>query len=839
MRPSLSDRVLKSVSLAMEKLPRWLTSHKKISWATFLVVFVVLVAGGERFKINQTMEAFFNDDDPTLVRYNWFKYVFGSDEFVLIMYAPKNGDVFSHDSLALVKKVEDELRQRAQTPGHPLSRLKRVRSLVSADYLESRADTLISRPFIGDNLPKSPVESDAIRQLALAHKDYPGSFFSRDSRYGVLMIETDFGAIVKASQKDSTQQQPEDDDFDFDAEDGVKGVIPLDEVPGLQPTQMEEYPPFVQALRDTFDEADWSKHNDTFLAGNPILMEFFDRVLLKQIGLFSGLAVVIIWLVMLVAFRSLSALAWPTVTLVVSMTALVGLIGWTGQEMTFMINIISFLLLAVSMAISIHVLSGYRFYMAKGIEPDKALDLTYYRAGVPIILAGVTTAIGLVSLVFVPIPAIRNFGMFASIGVLFTIVSNICLWPLLIAIWAPKMKTERAEQSTMLSRFLGTQLPRCRRWRWQIIVIFIAITGFFAMGLPKVYIDTNFLKMIKSGYNITEGYEIIDEHFGGTAAIEVLLDTKSPDGVKSSAFLKSVEAFEDKVMSMFPDDVPRVRSIVNVVKESYKNLGNGTEADYRIPDKDLVVAQTLVSFESADPTRRRLMVDDSWQMARVTFSVVSGGTQHYSALLDGIAQAAKTFFAESTTSAKSVEMIPTGGVALMVKLLSLISVAQLKSFSLALLVICLLLFILFGSLKFGILAVIPNIFPLLVAGGSAGWLGFPLDSDTLLVMPIAIGIAVDDTIHFLTHYKSELVDGAKPADAIKGALAKVGQAMFFTTVVLSLGFLVFVLSAYNPLSHFGILSAIAISSALLADIFLLPVLMEMFEPADQSPEVNA
>ena len=128
----------------------------------------------------------------------------------------------------------------------------------------------------------------------------------------------------------------------------------------------------------------------------------------------------------------------------------------------------------------------------------------------------------------------------------------------------------------------------------------------------------------------------------------------------------------------------------------------------------------------------------------------------------------------------------------------------------------------FRSVKGGLISIVPNLFPILAAFGMMGFLGYSLDLDTLLVAPIAIGIAVDDTIHFLTRYRMEQIAGAEPKLAVKHTFREVGQAMVFTSVILSAGFLLFTTSQHNGLSHFGFLSATAILSAVISDLFFLP-----------------
>ena len=166
---------------------------------------------------------------------------------------------------------------------------------------------------------------------------------------------------------------------------------------------------------------------------------------------------------------------------------------------------------------------------------------------------------------------------------------------------------------------------------------------------------------------------------------------------------------------------------------------------------------------------------------------------------------------------------------LMFKMTENISISQIRSFAIIICVISLLFLFLFKSFKIGLLALIPNLFPILVILGVTGLFGIPLDSDTLLVVPIAIGLAVDDTIHFLMHYQNLRNVGVSVPEALEKASREVGHAIIYTSTILSLGFLIFVVSASKPFTYFGILSSLSIFTALLADLFLLPAIILKME----------
>lgn len=331
-----------------------------------------------------------------------------------------------------------------------------------------------------------------------------------------------------------------------------------------------------------------------------------------------------------------------------------------------------------------------------------------------------------------------------------------------------------------------------------------------------------------------EAISKIDEQFGGTATAEILIDSGKIDGIKDPLILQAMDRLEQKIHQGRPDLVSNIDSLVKLAKQSYQNLTDGSDANYLIPDNPEVLAQTLFSFDSADPATRKLFVDDEWQVGRMTVQVLTQGSSEYEEFAAQTNVWIDEAFAEVRRQNPDFRTSVTGSIPLMMEMTAFISKAQLRSYVLVVCVIAVILLVIFGSFRFGMMAMVPNIFPIVFMMGITGWAGIALDTDTLLVMPLAIGIAVDDSIHFLTHYRTELLSGKNSKEAIRSSLSHVGQAMIYTSFVLALGFLVFLMSVHQGLSNFGILASIAMFSALLADILLLPAMIYLINPFKDS-----
>jgi len=853
------NRLLMGTSDGMAKIPNFTRKHRKKALLSLILLTIFFAAGIPRIKLDMSMEAFFRDDDPTLHNFNIFHHLFGSDQVLMLMFQPQDSDVFSAESLKKVKELEDDLNQQRLKADTPLNRITRVRSIYSADFLEANEEALISRKFIGaDGLPLTPADSEALRQLAMQQRDYPGQLFSRDSKLGILMIQTDYGARLKISDDaaqalvTSEDESGFEDDFSAPTEEVNSGLgLKADELPEFERVEMEEYSVFMNAFNKVLARHHWQhqlNNPDTdatqYLAvGNPWIMDLFYSVVMKEMGLISLLSILLIIVVLFFTVGSLAGTVWPTLLIVTGIIWTLGIVGWSGVAVNMMINITVFLILTVGIAASIHILSVFKQMTEAGLEEQEALTETLRKTGLPIMLAALTTMAGMLSMSAIPIAPIKAFALFASVGVFVTFWLTVLYLPTLMGIWSPIKRNAdgivtQKKRDLVLQRFLEWTYHCGINYPKTIIATFVIVSAVALMGLPKVYIDTNLMTLIKPGVGMSEAITAIDSNFGGSSNAEILIDSGRADGIKDPNLLKAMETLQEKIRAGEPELVTRVDSIVKLAKESYKNLSDGQESHYRIPDDANVLAQTLFSFESADPATRKLFVDDEWQVARMTIQVKTRGSRDYEQFNHNLQGWIDESFAEIRQQNPDFKAGITGSIPLMMEMMAYVSKAQINSYLLVIAVIAILLLVIFGSLRFGVMAMIPNIFPILVLLGVTGWLGIALDTDTLLVMPLAIGIAVDDSIHFLTHYRTELLRGKKSEEAIRSALTHVGQAMIYTSVVLSLGFLIFIFSVHQGLTNFGILSAIAMFSALLADLFLLPAMIHLFKPFENQKHLT-
>ena len=870
--------LLNRLNLWFEKLPDRARRRRKLVWSIFIALTLLIVSGGAFVKIDMTLDSFFQDDDPTKLEMNRFRSLFGSDEVAYVIYKARDGDVFSEKSLRLVREIQEELLHYrlylSAGEMSPLDHITDVKTILNVSFMEAGEDSLISRNFIGDIIPQTNEEREKIRKAALEHPDYPLVYISENTEYGAIIIRTDFGTKIKGEPysapyrddfAESTQEhtnntenfgfeefESEEEAFDVGSENvavielGQTGGLPEFETPG-----MPDYAEFMRVLNAKLGQAKFSEHLEFHPVGNPPLMAFFNDVIVEEIGLVSALSIVLIAVVLWILFRSFSAVVWPLVIIIVTLLWVVGLIGWTVETMSMMLNIIIFLVLAIGVADTVHILSGYLFFRNHGESHEEALRSVFRKTALACMLTSITTMIGMFSLLLVPIKPIQSFGLFSGIGVFIAFLLTVFVLPLMLDLWSPYAKNPKAsltkkkhrldddgQRMHFVQSILRKVEPLSYRFPLAVTLSFVLAAVILAYGITKVKIDTNMVNIIKEGQSMRTTYNLVDRFMGGSGSAEILVNTGKIDGLKDPRILNAMDDLQIFVKNEFPHLVTKSTSLVNISKDSFKALNEGQDSMYVIPDDPGILANTLFMFNNANPKERRRMVTDDYSLGRISVNLRNSGSQEYNDMIFRIHNFADRRFAELKSDYPKLKVRVTGTLAMLSQMTDYISWSQVRSFGLALIVISLLLLLVFSSYRAGMVALLPNIFPVLTIFGIMGYLEISLDTDTLLVAPITIGIAVDDTIHFLTNYRAEVSKHGNIKEGIIKTFRETGQAITFTSIILSIGFLIFLMSSHQGLSNFGIMSAIAFFTALLADLFLLPSMCLLFNVRFKSETAN-
>ena len=836
--------ILTRFNTFFEQAPQVLLRWRWSVIALFFLLSSILFYGMmSRFELDMSLESWFKDSDPTKVSLDEFRQVFGSDDGIYVVYRAQDGDVFSEQSLETLRAFHaalddvrfnpDYVKREGNDQAKELSRIVRVDSLVNARYQIADGDTLISKKLLGD-FPETDAHREQVRLLALSQEAFELTYFSQDFQYGGVRLKTDFGVVPKAAAVPMPNSQNLLAEDDFAMGDSLEVDQNIEQqIIEFQDMQMEEYLQFMTELRELANKPEFS-HFEFFYTGQAAMMEFAMNNMKQASGLL-GLMVLAVIALLYFLFHSWSAVIWPVLVIACSAIWSIGFLSWIGVALSNMVSLSFMLILAVGVADCVHVLSAYMLYRREGFDHRPAMIRAYRKTGLPIFLTTITTMAGMSALMISDLPQIEIFGINSALGVGVAFLFTIFLLPVLLDVWHPyHAKAQNKFQVENKKHWLQQLLDKIPAWvgrRARVVVIaYFAVFGLFIYGGTQVQIDTNLAELTKEGSEIRVTYELVDNNMMGGQNMEFMLSFGSRDALKDPEVLQAIAGLQVHMERHYPEFVVKSFSLADLVEDTNYVLHEGKPEYKIVPDDPRLAAQLLYLFDNANPDDHRELVDDNYSESHLSLQLKNKGSFEYAEFFEAAQEDLDRFFSPLKNKYPELDVRVTGSLALMMQLVDYISYAQLESFGFALVIITLLLVVALGSVQAGLISMVPNLLPAFFTFGVMGLLDIPLDTDTLIIAPLIIGIAVDDTIHFIAHYRDAWFESGDVDAALASTINEVGQAVTFTTLVLGIGFSMLAFSDYMGLAKTGIFGSLAIVVALSSDLFLFPALIKWLKP---------
>ena len=837
---SVRERIVSRLSEHFGNIPDALRKRRLLVGIVFLALLAASIFGISKLRMDTTIEGWFHKEDPTLVAFHRYHEQFGSEDGVYIIYKPKDGDVFSPASLEAVRGIQEDLinyRSRLKEgEKSALDHIVKVNTLVNASVLTVDGDVLLSKPLVGDTVPTSPEAIAEIKAIAEAEKQLPLQFFSRDHKYGGINIETDFGTIPV-----DAEQITEETILSLD-----QTVSPGEEKPvKFKPTDQADYLMIFEEIKKILDKPEYAKQFSYYAVGNTAAAEH-DVKMLEEMGNLYIAAFAIIIVLLWFLFRSASAVAWSMLTVILSTVFTLGATGLLGLTVTGFLILTILLILTVGVADSVHMLTSYTRLRTSGADHQDALRRTYKFTGVALLLTGITNMTGTMALNITPVVPIQSFAIMSTLGILFALLLTLYLLPVLIDLW-PTVSKKKVIVATpekkrfldvlpLLSSALDKVVPLVERRPVAFIIPFILVLVVSIYGATQVKIDSQILDQYPEDSTFTQSVKVADEHMMGAYTMVLYLDFKEDFALQDPDVLKAMAALQKKFETKYKKYVVTTNSIADVAKDANRKL-NGNAPEYeQIPDTREMLSQTLFLLNNANPSERQRLVDDSYRKANIKISLHSYGSYEYYEVFQQMRADIDEMMAELKTKYPKTEVSITGIFALAMQVAQYLTENQAITFGIALAVVSAILLLVFGSFKIGMIALIPNMIPALLALGLLGITGVGLDFYTMMLAPIIIGISVDDTVHFISNYQLQLAKDGDVNAALRRTMAEAGPGVVFTALILGLGFGIMAIASATGTSNMGKFGALAIFMGLLNDLFLLPAMILAFKPKFKKKE---
>ena len=557
--------------------------------------------------------------------------------------------------------------------------------------------------------------------------------------------------------------------------------------------------------------------------GGWVMGKRIDTIARHDVMLFTTLSVGAIGLFLLLLFRRVTAAVLPLLVVTLSALATFGAMGHLGIPFTAVSQVLPSFFIAVGVCDSVHILAIAYRRLAEGAERQEAIVYALEHSGLAVVLTSVTTAGGLASFLTAEIFPVAQLGVAAPLGVLMALAYTLTLLPGLLAV-VPLSPARRGGYrgvagpvDAILARLGDVSINHPKSVLLTTAVV-LAV-GFF--GVRELRFSSDFLALLFEDDPVRIAMEVVDEKFEGIASVEVLIDSGRENGLHDPDLLRRIESAMAYAVSFDdgPVTVGKATSIVDVVKEINQALHENRPEHYALPSDRRLIAQELLLFENSGSDDLSDVTDSRFQEARLTIRGTWTDGIHYVPFLEEFEAGIREILGDA------LEIEITGGTALAARTFSVLLTSMVRSYALALLIITPIMILLIGDLRRGMLAMIPNLIPVYLTLALMGWLDISMNMSTLIVGSIVIGLAVDDTIHFMHKFNRYYESTGDASEAVRRTFATTGTALFVTSLVLSTSFFLFIFSDFYGLVHFGILAGCATIMAFLADVLVAPALM--------------
>ncbi len=734
-----------------------------------LVMVAVASSGIALLEFSANYRIFFDDDNPQLLALEALENTYGKNENIVFLIVPDDGDATSEDALSTAVWLTKAAWNT------PYSR--RVDSLANFQYTTADGDDLFVRDLVDpQRLDRAEIRSQ-IRDIALSDPRIAGSILARNGDVSVVNV---------------TVELPEEDLLEAVAE-----------VAGFARTVAAEAEKRFPGM-------------DLRIVGTVMINQTFLEASIESQMIFLPASLLLMAVVLGVLTRGWAGVAATGMVIVFSIFASMGLGAWIGLPFTPPISPAPTIVLMIVVANCVHLLVALQQRLRAGDPRHEAIVRSIALNLHPVFLASLTTALGFLSMNFSEVPPYRDLGNFVALGIAASFILSVTFLPALLSLLPIRAPKERRLRGPAMSAVAESVLRHRKAIFWAWLVIVPAL----ALAIPRNELNDVLVHFFDKGVEFRQDTDFMDERLSGNTGLEYSLEAAAEGGVTDPLFLTEVSNFAAWYRGQPP--VRHVAVITDTFRQLNKSMHGDDPAAYRIPESKELAAQYLLLYELSLPQGLNLnnQIDRSRSATRVTISAKTLSSQE---LLDLNARA-KAWLKENAPNIAEVNS--TGPAALFAYIGQRNIRAMVVGTLVVLLAISAILLFALRSLRLGLISIVPNLVPAILGFGVWGLTVGQVGLSLSVVVAMTVGIVVDDTVHFLAKYRRARREyGHGPEEAVHYAFDTAGRVLFTTTVVLVAGFLILVFSPFVPTAQVGVLTAMIIGFALIADLTLLPALL--------------
>lgn len=760
-----------------KRLAQFVVSRRAAIILLYLFILAFSLAGIRRTHFENTFDRYFVDGDPMIKMSEEFGSVFGNEHYVAVLVSSKEG-IFTKKNLELVRELSNELTDS-------ISYADNLTSVTEMTIPVGNKEGICIDKIVPDPVPADPAELAEIKKIALSKKSVCGKLVSKDGKSAWIVLKL---RPFPSSDKEITDKR-------------------------LTPKTLTG--------KETIKIVSKAKYADINpqASGLPYLFYHEDKYLSDSVQRLLIVAFIVALLITAIVTRSLKGTLLPIITSLSCLLVAFGIIGWLGlyiDRIVFMM-IVS-LILAISIAYYIHIYNlfvcRFRLHGKRKLAVTESLSET----GWPVLFSGITTLAAMLTFLTMKILPMRAIGVDSAICILVSLFSSLVLVPLFLSFG--KDRKPDADYSNEFEIKAGDKFSKFGAWvlRYHKSILFssIVVTIVCGTGIFRIEPSCDFERTMGRNVDYVRHFlDIGETELGSCYSYDVMISLPGDGDAKLPQNLKNLELLEKRCDGY--SLTKRHTSVLDIIKEMNCTINGDSSSYYSIPPDANAIAQLLLLYEEAGGSNLDSWIDYDCKRLRLQIEIKNYNSHESEFELKDIRSYAEKLFPGAAVSA-------VGSLPKTIKVQQYISTGQIKSMLASVLIIGILLMIVFGNWRLGLIGMIPNLAPVIIAGGIMGWMNYPLDPVTACALPMILGIAVDDTIHFINHGHEEFNRTGSYVQSVKNTFRISGVSIVMSTVIITTILLSTVSVEAKMMRNFGIVSSVGMISALLADLFITPVL---------------
>ncbi|MBF9253760.1 MMPL family transporter [Pontibacter sp. 172403-2] len=744
-------------------------NYRKTSYLVLLLIALLSVMSlyyASRLRFDYNFDNFFPKGDPDLEYYFRYRDKFGNDNDYLLIGLDNSKSLFDKIFLTRV----DSLTRFLQRQPH-------VEAVLSPTTVKSPVIETFGYFEIPYLHPDEPAHYTQDSVLIYNTRELVGTLFSEDATAVSLFVQTSDNLLKPASDS------------------------------------------LVAAINTKLAELELTDHH---IAGKALAQAVFVDKMKVELAIFMSASILLVILVLWITFRTLWGMLVPLVVVVLSVAWALGVMGLFNKPIDVMMVLLPTIMFVVGMSDVIHIMSRYLTEIGYGTEKIKALKITLREVGLATFLTSLTTAVGFLTLLTTDIEPIRKFGLFTAVSVGLAYVLAFTLLPaLLVLVKEPKpvpAKNVRRSWPVLLRRMLRFVFKRPKA----ILGCSALITIISLAGITQIKVDTTMLEDLGDDDPIVLDFQFFEHKFSGVRPFELHLQAAPGHTMYDAEVLQEIDQLENYLYRKY--GLNFISSPAGVVKTMNHALNGGLNDYYKLPDNKQQLQQIQKRLQAfRKRSELRAVVTPDGREGRLSGKMPDIGSAAAAVKNDSLRA-----FIHQHINPEYLTTRLTGSALLLDKNNEYVVSNMMQGLLIAFVVIAVIVGMIYRSLRMVVISLIPNIIPLLMMGGIMGFLGINMTVSISIIFTIAFGIAVDDTIHFLSKLRLELRAGKSIPYAVKRTFIFTGKAIIITSCILVAGFLTLVFSTFDATFYVGLFVSLTLFFAVIGDLYLLPVLVLLF-----------